>query len=73
MIKTIDFIESFSKSQNIYVDESIKSPITKKISTNQTIVNQKRVKEEIINKVNKNDQFNKKSTSTKQKKQGVYK
>ena len=32
-----------------------------------------RVKEEIINKVNKNDQFNKKSTSTKQKKQGVYK
>ena len=29
LLTKIDFIESFSKSQNIYADESIKSPITK--------------------------------------------
>ena len=28
--KKVDFIESSSKSQNIHVDESIKSPLTKK-------------------------------------------
>ena len=57
-----------SKSQNIHVDESIKSPITKKMSTDRTIVNHKQVKEEIINKVNENDEFNENFTLTKQNK-----
>ena len=37
------------------------------------IVNHKQVKEEIIKKVNKSDEFNETFTLTKQKKQGVYK
>ena len=47
IVKKVDVIESSSKSQNIQVDESLKSPLTKKISNHQTIVKQKKLKEKL--------------------------
>ena len=63
IVKKVDVIESSSKSQNIQVYESLKSPLTKKISNHQTN----------INKVTENDEINENFTLTKQKKLGVYK
>ena len=63
MLKKVDVMESSSKSQNIQVDESLKSPLTKKISNHQTN----------INKVTENDEINENFLLTIQKKPGVYK